>query len=81
MCPRIYLPCFLYPAPVVRSQVDMQGACLVAVAAVIANICESFLGATVQGRVSWLSNDVVNMLQISLAAGLAMASRLVLVQS
>lgn len=25
-----------------------------------------------QGRVSWLSNDLVNMAQISLAAGLAM---------
>lgn len=46
-------------------------AAVVAGAAVVANFAESFLGATAQGRVGWLSNDVVNMLQISLAAALA----------
>ena len=40
------------------------------VAAFVANIAESYLGAVAQGRVDWLSNDVVNVLQITLAAGL-----------
>ena len=40
-------------------------------AAFLANTFESFLGATTQGQQEWLNNDVVNIIQISLAAGLA----------
>ncbi len=46
-------------------------AAVVAAACVVANVCESYLGATTQGRVPWLSNDVVNMAQILLASLLA----------
>ena len=52
-------------------QVNATGAGIVAVSATAANIFESYLGASVQGQVGWLSNDVVNMIQICLAAGLA----------
>ena len=52
-------------------QVTARGVILVAVASTIANVFESFLGAVVQGRVAWLSNDLVNMIQISVAAGIA----------
>ena len=45
----------------------------VVAAAVIANWAESVLGACGQGRWPWLNNDLVNMLQICLAAGIAMA--------
>lgn len=54
-------------------QVDGSGALAITAAAFLANIFESWLGATVQGRLPWLSNDLVNVVQISLAAGLAMA--------
>ena len=52
-------------------QVDSIGLLCVVVASVIANLGESFLGASLQGRVEWLNNDVVNILQISVAAALA----------
>lgn len=42
-------------------------------AAFVANLAESYLGAAAQGRVEWLNNDLVNVLQICLAAGLAVA--------
>ena len=47
---------------------------LVVLAAVIANWFESVFGALTQGkqRFAWISNDLVNMGQISLAAILAM---------
>lgn len=55
-------------------QVCPWQATLVALAAVLANVFESVVGALVQGKSkwSWLSNDVMNMLQISFAAYLAM---------
>lgn len=57
------------------SQVTVSEAAVVAGAAIIANFFESYLGAVVQGRVSWLTNDLVNMIQISLAAALAIAGK------
>ena len=49
-------------------------ACAAAItaAAFLANLFESWLGATVQGRLAWLSNDIVNVVQIVVAAALAM---------
>ena len=46
---------------------------MVAGAATAANLFESFLGAVLQGQKGseWLSNDVVNMIQICIAAALA----------
>ena len=52
--------------------VDGTGVVAITVAAIVANFIESFVGATVQGRVRWLTNDLVNALQISIAAVLAM---------
>lgn len=59
-------------------QVDARGAALVAAAAVAANTFESYLGASVQGNVAWLTNDVVNMIQIMLAASLAVGAQFAL---
>ena len=55
--------------------VDMRGLVCVIGSSVVANYAESLLGAAVQrgGHVRWLTNDVVNMLQISLASAVAMA--------
>ena len=58
------------------AQVDAAGWVACVVAAFLANTAESIVGATVQGRVAWLTNDVVNGLQITLAAALALALRL-----
>ena len=66
------------PPPAPTTQVDLPSAGLVAAAAIIANFAESYLGATAQGSVEWLTNDVVNMLQISLAAGLAVGAKVAL---
>ena len=68
--------CVSHPSPdVVRACVrqvgSTSGALIVASAAVAANTFESVLGASVQGRVGWLTNDVVNVIQITLAAALA----------
>lgn len=52
---------------------DAPGAGIVTASAFLANLFESWLGATAQGRLPWLTNDLVNVLQISLAAGLALA--------
>lgn len=55
---------------VVFGQVDVVGAVCVAIGAVFANVLESWTGAVLQGREGWefLTNDVVNVLQISVAA-------------
>ncbi len=55
-------------------QVTMQGAGVVAAAAIIANLFESFLGAALQGKALWLTNDIVNAIQISLAASIALVT-------
>lgn len=60
-------------------QVGWREALVVAASATVANLFESYLGAVVQGRVEWLTNDVVNMIQISLAAALAIAAQNVLI--
>ncbi len=48
---------------------------LLTAAAFAANVFESFLGASLQGRVDWLNNDIVNVLQISVAAALALIGK------
>ena len=50
-----------------------RAAAACAAAAVVANAFESWLGAAAQGGTPWLTNDVVNVIQISVAAGLAVA--------
>ena len=56
-------------------QVDLRASAHVVVAATLANLFESYLGATLQGKQQWLwlTNDVVNMIQISVAAAIAIA--------
>ncbi|KAL4853981.1 Glutamate-1-semialdehyde 2 [Chlorella vulgaris] len=53
-------------------QADIYGVAAITAAAFLANLFESWLGATVQGRLAWLSNDIVNVVQIVVAAALAM---------
>lgn len=52
----------------------MQGVVVVTGAAVIANLFESYLGAALQGKALWLSNDIVNAIQICLAACIALVT-------
>ena len=52
----------------VLGQVNGRGVVAVVVAAVLANIGESVVGARVQGRVGWVTNDVVNSMQITFAS-------------
>ncbi len=54
-------------------QVSPAGAVIATVAAVVANLFESYLGAASQGRLDWLTNDAVNAIQIALAAAIAVA--------
>mmetsp|Transcript_9977 Transcript_9977/g.23816 ORF Transcript_9977/g.23816 Transcript_9977/m.23816 type:complete len:319 (-) Transcript_9977:297-1253(-) len=53
-------------------QIDPQGAAFCVAAAVAANYFESCLGATSQASAPWLTNDVVNMIQITVAAATAL---------
>lgn len=46
---------------------------LVAAVALLATLLESCIGATLQGRLPWLSNELVNALQTAIAAVLAIA--------
>jgi uncharacterized membrane protein len=57
-------------------QADASEALIISVACVVANTFESYLGATTQGKVEWLNNDLVNMIQITLAAAVAVALKL-----
>eukprot|EP00210_Caulerpa_lentillifera_P004688 g4473.t1 len=57
----------------VLEQVSLPGAGIVFLSCVVSNFVESYIGATVQGRLPWLTNDVVNVIQITLAAALAIA--------
>ena len=55
-------------------QVSLEQGKLVILASITANWAESVFGALTQGksRLEWISNDIVNMAQITLAASLAM---------
>ena len=55
-------------------QVSLQGVGVVVGAAVIANLFESYLGAALQGKALWMSNDIVNGIQICLAACIALVT-------
>jgi uncharacterized membrane protein len=62
---------------------NAMAAGVVMVVGLLATLAESVMGAVVQNRVGWLSNELINALQTLLAAGLAMgwtalASHLVL---
>lgn len=56
-------------------QASVTDAGILTAAAFLANVFESYLGAVVQGRVAWLNNDLVNVIQISVAAALAVTAK------
>ena len=58
-------------------QIDVLGALICVVAATVANVVESYIGATTQDSIDWLSNDVVNVIQIFIAAAVAVTLRAV----
>lgn len=49
------------------------GVPICAVAAFVATTCESLLGATVQGSVPWLTNEVINFINTLIGAAVAVA--------
>ncbi|MFM9102720.1 MAG: DUF92 domain-containing protein, partial [Cyanobium sp.] len=51
---------------------DLPSALLVTLVGLVATLLESVIGATAQRRVQWLSNEMVNGIQTSLAAALAL---------
>ena len=53
---------------------NFKGFLLVAFVGFIATLIESLIGATFQKRFSWLSNELVNFLQTSLASAMAILS-------
>jgi len=63
----------------VIGQLDAVGVGVCVFAAFVATTFESMLGAAVQGKqgFDWLSNDIVNCIQITLAAGVAVALRMI----
>lgn len=52
-------------------QVHLKAAVIATGAAIVANLFESYLGASSQSKVDWMTNDVVNAIQIAVAAALA----------
>jgi len=54
-------------------------AVLVTAAAVAANLMESFLGETLQGRAVWINNDALNIIQTCTAAAAAVAGHYIMV--
>lgn len=61
-------------------EIDVSGAILCVLASQVANLCESYVGATLQGRkgYEWLNNDLVNVLNISIGATLCILGKLAL---
>lgn len=51
------------------------GAALSVLAAFVATTCESLIGATVQGKVKWLTNELVNFINTAIGAAVAIALR------
>ncbi|KAG6552165.1 hypothetical protein Mapa_006267 [Marchantia paleacea] len=64
---------FLAASSYALNQVDATGAIIAILASQIANLFESVLGATLQGRAGfeWLSNDLVNVANITIGATVA----------
>ena len=60
-------------APMFLLSQGSQAILLVAVIGFLATLMESLLGAIAQDKISWLSNELVNGLQTSFAALIAMA--------
>ena len=63
---------FLGYCAVLVGMITLKGLLYVIVASFIANYAESILGAVYQDRVAWLTNDVVNIIQITCASVVSM---------
>ncbi|KAK3161836.1 hypothetical protein QOZ80_1BG0082130 [Eleusine coracana subsp. coracana] len=72
---------FLAAVGYLLRQVDMQQGAICIIASQIANYGESYIGATLQDKegFEWLNNDIVNVLNISIGATLAVLMQLLLV--
>jgi len=59
---------------------DTIGAVICVIAAQVGNLCESFVGAALQGQngYEWLTNDISNIINISIGALLAILLRMLL---
>lgn len=57
---------------VLVGMITLKGLLYVIVASFIANYAESVLGAVYQDRIAWLTNDVVNIIQITCASVVSM---------
>jgi uncharacterized protein (TIGR00297 family) len=51
------------------------GVALSVFAALVATTCESLIGATVQGKVKWMTNELVNFINTAIGATFAIAMR------
>jgi uncharacterized protein (TIGR00297 family) len=51
--------------------IGLKGVVCATIASIIANYAESLIGARFQGGLNWLSNDIVNIIQISIASVLS----------
>lgn len=72
---------FLAGAGYLLGQVDVSQVVLCVLASQIANYVESYIGATLQDKegFEWLNNDIVNVLNISIGAILAVLTQQLLV--
>lgn len=70
--PNVVFWCHSVPVLLQATPADVA---IITAAAFIANVFESYIGAALQGKVSWLNNDIVNVLQISVAAALAVTGK------
>ncbi|KAL2621579.1 hypothetical protein R1flu_001784 [Riccia fluitans] len=73
----LFAALFLVASSYFLNQVNSTGAVIALVASQVANLFESYLGATLQGRpgFEWLSNDLVNVANITMGATLAILSQ------
>lgn len=53
--------------------VGLRDVWIIAVAAFVATTCESYIGATIQGKIPFLTNEVVNFLNTLIGAFVAIA--------
>jgi uncharacterized membrane protein len=65
--------------PLLLQEPFAGAALLTTCAAVAANLLESYLGAVLQGRREWATNDTINVIQTCAAAAAAVGARCVMI--
>jgi uncharacterized membrane protein len=58
--------------------IGVSGVVICAIAAFVATNAESVIGATLQSKFDWLTNELVNVINTIIGAGIAMAIALAL---